>query len=77
MTDNSDNTVSNENNKHDYLIPTTASVKRLTWADSNDARLEGLLHNFNKFTVRAHLFQEYFKHHAIRVGTKPKGSRLA
>ena len=61
MTDHSDNTVSNENDKHSYLIPTTPSGKRLSWADSNDARLEGLLLNFDKFTVRAHLFQELFK----------------
>ena len=61
MTDNSDNTVSNENDKHNHLIPTTASGKRLVWSDSNDARLDGLLLNFNKFTVRAHLFQELFK----------------
>lgn len=70
MTDNSDNTISSENVKDTHLIPTTASGKRLVWSDSNDARLDGLLLNFNKFTVRAHLFQEYFKHHAARVGTK-------
>ena len=70
MTDNSDNTISSETVKDTHLIPTTASGKRLVWSDSNDARLDGLLLNFNKFTVRAHLFQEYFKHHAARVGTK-------
>ena len=70
MTDNSDNTISSETVKDTHLIPTTASGKRLVWSDSNDARLDGLLLNFNKFTVRAHLFQELFKHHAARVGTK-------
>ena len=34
MTDHSDNTVSNENDKHSYRIPTTPSGKRLSWAAS-------------------------------------------
>lgn len=64
-TDNSDTT-----EEASHLRPVTSSGDKLSWADSNDARLEGLLFWTKKFWKRNHLFVEFFKHHAVSVGSK-------
>lgn len=67
---NTDISANTENDKFSHLKPVTASGKPINWADSNDARLEGILFNIKKFWKRNHLFGEFFQHHAAPVGSK-------
>ena len=68
--DDSDHTVNTDKSKDEHLRPITTTNKPISWADSNDARLDGILHNVRKFWRRRHLFVEFFKHRAVPVGSK-------
>ena len=60
----------NDSDITDKYMPVSASGVRLRWADSNDARLPGLLNQVTKFWKRRGYFKQYFTNRAVPVGSK-------
>ena len=66
----SENEHNNSEDTVSRLEPVLPNGDKISWKDSNDARIPGLIKSTKEFWKRRHLFEEFYSHRAVSVGSK-------